>query len=46
MVFQKPGELVLIIQTREEMAACGTGQLRAEAVIKPLVVSVVEALLL
>src|SRR5262245_50023702 len=44
VVFQKAGELVLIIQPRMKVFAHRTGVLFAKAVVEPLIVGVVETL--
>src|SRR5436190_14955282 len=46
VVFQEAPELVLIIQSSLEVLAYRTGASLAEAIIKSLVVSVIESLLL
>ena len=46
VVLQEAGQLVLVIQARVEMLAHRPGMAVAEAVVEPLVVGVIEALLL
>src|SRR5215208_7003751 len=46
VVFQKPGNFVLVIQSGVKMLAHGSGMTLAQPVVQPLVVSVIESLLL
>lgn len=46
VVFQKPGEAILIIETRVKVFTHSAGMSVTQTVVKPLVIRVVETLLL
>ena len=46
VVFEKARELVLVVETGEQMTTDRPGMALAQAVVKPLVVAIIEALLL